>query len=107
MVKIENKLKSKLLSFYDLIKASYPVKYLLLYGSYSKGNQTKDSDIDVAVVLDLPDHSKRIEIGADLFNKAGKVDYLIEPKCIFLDEYLNAEKASILAEIKRTAIRII
>ena len=29
-----------------------PLKALYLYGSYSKGNQTEDSDIDIAVVVE-------------------------------------------------------
>ncbi|MDN0049067.1 nucleotidyltransferase domain-containing protein [Bacteroides gallinaceum] len=28
-----------------------PLKDLYLYGSYSKGNHTEDSDIDIAVVV--------------------------------------------------------
>ena len=30
----------------------FPIKALYLYGSYSKGIATEDSDIDIAVVVD-------------------------------------------------------
>ena len=79
---------------------------MLLYGSHAKGLATENSDIDVAVVVDETDHSKRIEITAMLFHTAFDIDAAIEPKCIFWDEYLNPEKASILSEIINKAIEI-
>jgi len=78
----------------------------MLYGSHAKGYATDQSDIDVAVVVDLPDHRRRMEITADLFHHAGKVDLAIEPKCIFWDEFQNHENASILAEIIRTGVEV-
>jgi predicted nucleotidyltransferase len=79
---------------------------VLLYGSHAKGTATEDSDIDVAVVVDETDHSRRIEIMARLFHAAFDIDAAIEPKCIFWDEYVNPEKASILSEIINNAIEI-
>ena len=79
---------------------------MLLYGSHAKGLATENSDIDVAVVVDEIDHSKRIEITARLFHAAYDIDAAIEPKCIFWDEYVNPEKASILSEIINKSIEI-
>jgi predicted nucleotidyltransferase len=79
---------------------------MLLYGSYAKGTATEDSDIDVAVVVDQTDHSKRVEITARLFHAAFDIDAAIEPKCIFWDEYQNPDKASILSEIIINSIEI-
>ena len=98
-------IKSKILSFYTVIKDKYPVKKVILYGSYSKGTNKLGSDIDVGVILDLKDHLKRVEITSDLFHYSGKID--IEPQCIFYDEYENCDKASIINEIKKTGITII
>ena len=106
MVKKEDKINLILDNFYQIIKEKYPVKKILLYGSYAKGSETEDSDIDVGVVIDLPDHTRRLEIVADLFHYSRQADSLIEPRCIFLDEYYNHDKASILAEIIRTAKEI-
>ena len=36
----------------DLVAEHLPLKALYLYGSYSKGNPTEDSDIDIAVVVE-------------------------------------------------------
>ena len=84
----------------------FPIKKVLLYGSHANGPAAEDSDIDVAVVIDQTDHSKRIEITAKLFHAAFDIDAAIEPKCIFWDEYVNPEKASILSEIISKSIEI-
>jgi len=99
--------RDKVLSFYDAIKAVLPVKKVLLYGSHAKGQATEDSDIDVAVVVDETDHTKRIEITSRLFHAAFGIDAAIEPKCIFWDEYKRPEEASILSEIVSTGIELI
>lgn len=106
MAKRKDLIREKVLKFYELVKSVYPVKKVILYGSYAKGENKLDSDIDIAVIVDISDHLKRIEITANLFHYASKVDNNIEPKCIFWDEYKNYEKASILADIIKTGIEI-
>jgi uncharacterized protein len=107
MVEKQNLIRQKVLKFYELIKKKYPVKKMILFGSYAKGQATEQSDIDVGVVIDCPDHLRRIEITSTLFRYAGKVDRSIEPKCIFWDEYKEPETASILSEIIRTGIEVV
>jgi len=92
--------------FYDRIKSVFPIKKVLLFGSCAKGTCRKDSDIDVAVVVDIPDHGRRIDITSSLLHYAWQIDSRIEPKTIFWDEYQNHESASILAEIIRTSIEL-
>lgn len=74
---------------------------------YHSGSAGKDSDIDVAVVVDETDHARRIEITTRLFDSAFRVDPALEPKSIFRDEYEDHDPASILAEIINTAIEIV
>ena len=104
MVTKENYIKEKAIEFYNKVKQHYPVKKILLFGSYAKGNFNEDSDIDIAVIIDEKEieKNKRIEITSELYKIASGIDVYIEPKCIFLNEYLNHEPASILAEIIRT-----
>ena len=106
MVQISDIIREKVLLFADKAKQVLPVEKTFLYGSYAKGNQGPDSDIDIAVVIDMSDHLKRIEVTSRLMHLAGEVDTAIEPKCVFLDEYKNCDKASILYEILKTAIEI-
>ena len=55
-----------------------PLKALYLYGSYSKGNYTADSDIDIAVVVEhmSDDYFEDIPL---LWKLKRKVSNLIEP----------------------------
>lgn len=106
MVQEQAVIINKLSRFHESAKLLFPIKKMFLYGSYAKGMATENSDIDVAVVIDETDHSKRFDISAKLFHAASDIDVTIEPKCIFWDEYLNYDKASILAEIINKAIEI-
>lgn len=99
-------IREKVLRFYKSVEKLFPIKKVFLYGSYAKGLANEHSDIDVAVVIDEADHSKRIEITAKLFHSAFDIDASIEPKCIFWDEYNNYDKASILSEIINTGVEI-
>lgn len=98
--------KESVHKFKDFAVSQFPIRKVLLYGSYAKGTPRPDSDIDVAVFIDDIEHKNRIELGAKLFHLAADVDIDIEPKCFFWDEYKNYNSASILAEIIRTGIEI-
>ncbi len=100
-------IKKEISGFYNLIKDAYPVKKMILYGSYAKGSATKDSDIDVGVIIDLPDSVNKVEITANLFHIARKIDSHIEPLCILWSEYKNHERGSILSEIIKTGVEIV
>ena len=83
------------------------IKSLYFFGSIVDSNRFHvDSDIDVAVFLDYPDHRQRLELAAKLFHFAGNIDIDIEPKCFFWDEYNVCDQGSILSEILNTAIEM-
>jgi predicted nucleotidyltransferase len=107
MDQVQAVIREKILEFYRAARQAFPIKKVLLYGSHAKGQATEESDIDVAVVVDETDHSRRVEITSGLFDSAFHVDPAIEPKCIFWDEYIDHDKASILGEIIDTAIEIV
>ncbi|NOZ22739.1 MAG: nucleotidyltransferase domain-containing protein [Planctomycetes bacterium] len=94
----------KILRLHEMIKEVYPVRRMILYGSHAKGHASKDSDIDVGVVIDLPDDTNTIKITSRLFHYASEIDTLIEPRCILWSEYQHCEKGSILSEIIRTGV---
>lgn len=73
-------------SYKAAVESRLPLKALYLYGSYSKGNATEDSDIDIAVVVDcLCDNY--FEDTPLLWKLRRKVSNLIEP--VLLTEDLN------------------
>ncbi len=51
---------------------------VMLYGSYSKGNATPDSDIDVAVIVSTYG-DRKFEISKGLWRDTRQVSFLIEP----------------------------
>ncbi len=44
----------------------YPLKSMALFGSYSRGEETKDSDVDVMVELSVPDGMAFIRLSHEL-----------------------------------------
>lgn len=80
----------------DLIRLSFPVKKVILFGSYAKGNARKDSDIDVAVVIDEI-QGDYLALEARLFQLRRDINTRIEPVLLevqndhsgFLEEILK------------------
>lgn len=65
----------------ELVAEVLPLKALYLFGSYSKGNYTPESDIDIAVILSAPT-SDYFRDAPLLWKLSRKVSYLIEPVLI-------------------------
>lgn len=61
----------------DAVKSNYDLVKIILFGSYAKGNYSKDSDIDIAVVL--KDYNNLIDIQLELMRLRRKFDSRIEP----------------------------
>jgi predicted nucleotidyltransferase len=38
----------------EIVRSRFPVKRVILFGSFARGTQHPDSDIDVAIVMDKP-----------------------------------------------------
>lgn len=83
-----------------VLQEKMPVKALYLYGSYSKGTYTEESDIDIAVVVDkLSDNY--FEDTPLLWKLKRKISNLIEP--ILLTEDKNNP---LYADILKTGILV-
>lgn len=86
-----------------LLKEGITVDRIILYGSYAKGKQRPDSDIDVAVVS--RDFGRdRVEEGMLLFRIAGEVDPRIEPVPISVEAYKNDTWVPLIYEIRTRGI---
>ncbi|MGA2296029.1 MAG: nucleotidyltransferase domain-containing protein [FCB group bacterium] len=95
---IINNLLSK---YYNLVKEEFDVFKVVLYGSYAYGKPHKDSDIDVAIVINSPKKIDRFDVNKRLYILASDVDLRIEPRCYSKKELDEAEPASILAYIMK------
>ena len=95
----------KVRTYKDLVEKSFPVNIaqFWLFGSYAKGNMHKDSDIDVALIVDhLDDDYNILETEPILWKLCEKVDFRIEPHVIARD----TDYAGLINEIQHTGIRI-
>ena len=81
----------------DLVRKNFPVKKVILYGSYARGTHKTHSDIDVAVVLD---HVEDDFLTAEtrLYQLRRQIDVRIEPVLL---EKIN-DKSGFLEETLKT-----
>lgn len=84
----------------DLVAEVLPIKALYLYGSYSKGSHTAESDIDIAVISDKVDDDYFADTPI-LWKLRRKVSNLIEPVLLTPDM-----SNPLYADIVKTGIQI-
>jgi predicted nucleotidyltransferase len=84
------------------VRGLYPRAQVVLFGSYAKGTAHKDSDIDVAVVVD---RSRRDPLTAstELFRLRRDIDVRIEPVLL---ERIHDE-SGFLEEILKTGVQVV
>ena len=100
---IDKEIIDNVIKFVEEIKKYYNVKYVILFGSYAKGTENANSDIDVAIVSD--DFTDIIDDGAKLFGLTWNIDTRIEPHPITLENYKN-ETTPFVVEVKNTGIKV-
>jgi len=94
----------KVKEYHSLVKqSSFPmeIEKVYLFGSYAKGNPHKDSDIDVAFVVNEW-KGDYLEVITPIWKLTELVDYRIEPHVIVPEE----DYAGMLNEIEKTGIKI-
>ena len=81
----------------DIVRKNFDVKRIILCGSYSKDTARKDSDIDVAVVLDRVEEDF-LTAQSKLFRLRREIDARIEP--VLLEA--SNDRSGFLEEILKT-----
>ncbi len=85
-----------------LLQKKYPVKRMFLFGSYARGNQNPDSDIDLAIILnELPDP---FQTQVNLLKLTWNFDTRVEPHPF--DEEAFSSPSPVIREILRNGIEI-
>ena len=95
----------KAYTYKRLVEKTFPVNVaqFWLFGSYAKGNPHKDSDIDIALVVDHLDSDYNFLVTEPiLWRLCEGVDFRIEPHVIARD----TDYAGMLDEIQKTGIQI-
>jgi uncharacterized protein len=81
----------------DVVRAQFPVRKVVLYGSHARGTAHEYSDIDVAVLVDHID-GDLLDLETTLFRLGRAIDFRIEP---VLREEAH-DPSGLIAEILRT-----
>ena len=86
----------------ELVSQHLPVKSLYLFGSYSKGDYTEESDIDVAVIVPT-DRSEDTwwEDSSLLWSLCRKVSTTIEPVLMY-----EGSESPLYYDVMKTVIEI-
>ena len=91
--------------YVNVILENYKVKAIILFGSYAKGTNHEDSDIDIAIVTNDLKHGDRIDEEIFLTKLRRNIDYRIEPHLIEVADYDNIE-TPFVEEIINTGIKV-
>jgi len=96
--------KVKLYKQLVIEKFPVPIEQFWLFGSYAKNNAHKDSDIDVALVVNhLDDDYCVFHTEPLLWKLKRQVDFRIEPHVVARD----TDYAGFIDEIENTGVRIV
>ena len=100
---IEKSIMESIQKYIEKISQYYKIEAIILFGSYAKGTENEESDIDIAIVSS--DFNDIIDDGAKLIGLTWKIDTRIEPHPITKEDY---EKVSnpFIEEIINTGIKV-
>lgn len=102
---IKNRKIMKIIQEYiEKICANYKIEAIILFGSYAKGTEHKDSDIDIAIVTDDIENDVFDE-EVNLMQLRKGIDYRLEPHIIRIDDYKKAA-TPFIQEVIDTGIKV-
>ena len=101
---IDDKIMQIIQKYVKKVCEKYQIKAIILFGSYAKGTEHEDSDIDIAVITD--DIKKdRFDEEINLMQLRWDIDLRIEPHIISVADYENDETPFVV-EVKNTGIKV-
>ena len=90
--------------YVEIVSKNYDVIAIILFGSYAKGTQREDSDIDIAIITD-DIKTDKFDEEVNLMQLRNNIDYRIEPHIISVTDYENDETPFVV-EVKNTGIKV-
>ena len=100
---IDEKIMKSIQKYIEKISKYYKIDAIILCGSYAKGNENEDSDIDIAIISS--DFKDVIDDGAKLIGLTWKIDTRIEPHPITTEDFKNVSNPFI-KEVLDTGIKV-
>ncbi len=102
---MDKAINNKLISYIKLIREKYSnLENAYLFGSFAKGQQSKESDIDLALIFKDLESSERFNIQVQLMLLATQIDSRIEPHPISSTDFYSNNP--FVTEIQNTGIKI-
>ena len=100
---IDREIMESINKYIEKISKYYKIEAIILFGSYAKGTQNEDSDIDIAIISS--DFKDIFDDMADLIGYTWKIDTRIEPHPISKEDY---EKIAtpFVQEVINTGIKV-
>lgn len=92
-----NEIKTVLKKHLEDFNKKYNVKTLGIFGSYSRGDQTNESDLDIVVEFDQP-------IGLDFVDLADELEEILHTKVDLVSR--NAIKSKYWAYIEKDVVYV-
>jgi len=102
MLKTKHSLGQLAIELKDFLSKHIAVEHLVLFGSYANGSPRADSDIDVIVVSDDFKSMSVFDKISLLANASVAVDSRIELIGVSTSEYEQAQRGSLLNDIKQS-----
>ncbi len=100
---IDSRIMESIKKYIEKISQYYKIEAIILFGSYAKGTENEDSDIDIAIISS--DFSDIIEDGAKLIGLTWKIDTRIEPHPITTEDYKKVSNPFV-REVVDTGIKV-
>lgn len=88
--------------YIDTISEKFNIKEVYIFGSYAKGTDNEDSDIDVAIVLDS--NIDTLDLMVELMMFTENIDLRIEPHPFKVVDF--EEGNPFIEEIKNTGLKV-
>jgi Predicted nucleotidyltransferases len=101
---IDIEIMQAIIKYVNEVSKHYKIEGIILFGSYAKGTNCEDSDIDIAVVSDNFNDDLQEE-RLNLMRLRRKIDLRIEPHPIRTEEFIKKEDYFI-KEIINTGIKV-
>ena len=100
---IDREIMKSINKYIEKISKYYKIETIILFGSYAKGTQNKDSDIDIAIISS--DFKDIFDDMADLIGYTWKIDTRIEPHPISKEDY-DKIATPFIQEVINTGIKV-
>ena len=101
---VERGIDETIVKYIDEVSKYYEIEAIIVFGSYAKGTNNEDSDIDIALIFKNLENDV-IDEELNLMRLRRKIDTRIEPHIIKIEDYQKVSNPFV-QEIIETGIKV-